>query len=156
MPVHRRLAVVDLPGAASWSISTRRTWDLQVLAHRVSTRAGGLRPRRVTGALALACTRVWPSALHDGVGTLVAPGFAAQYSPCVCPCQRFTRTLASARHMTRGHRGWLDLRCETLSFSARCRFIPALSVHPAKAKIGLRTTRADEMWHIDTTVIRLL
>jgi putative transposase len=29
-------------------------------------------------------------------------------------------------------------------------------VHPAKPKIGLRTTRADEMWHIDTTVIRLL
>jgi transposase InsO family protein len=29
-------------------------------------------------------------------------------------------------------------------------------VHPAKPKVGLRTTRADEMWHIDTTVIRLL
>ena len=29
-------------------------------------------------------------------------------------------------------------------------------MHPAKPKIGLRTTRADEMWHIDTTVIRLL
>ena len=31
-----------------------------------------------------------------------------------------------------------------------------LRVHPAKPKIGLRTTRANEMWHIDTTVIRLL
>ena len=31
-----------------------------------------------------------------------------------------------------------------------------LRVHPAKPKIGLRTTRGDEMWHIDTTVIRLL
>jgi putative transposase len=29
---------------------------------------------------------------------------------------------------------------------------PRLRVHPAKPKIGLRTTRADEMWHIDTTV----
>jgi transposase InsO family protein len=29
-------------------------------------------------------------------------------------------------------------------------------VHPAKPKIGLRTTGANEMWHIDTTVIRLL
>jgi transposase InsO family protein len=29
-------------------------------------------------------------------------------------------------------------------------------VHPAKPKIGLRTTRANQMWHIDTTVIRLL
>ena len=27
---------------------------------------------------------------------------------------------------------------------------------PAKPTIGLRTTRADEIWHIDTTVIRLL
>ncbi len=33
---------------------------------------------------------------------------------------------------------------------------PRLRVHPAKPKVGLRTTRADEAWHIDTTVIRLL
>jgi putative transposase len=33
---------------------------------------------------------------------------------------------------------------------------PRLRIHPSKPKIGLRTTRADEMWHIDTTVIRLL
>jgi len=33
---------------------------------------------------------------------------------------------------------------------------PRLRVHPTKPKVGLRTTRANEMWHIDTTVIRLL
>ena len=33
---------------------------------------------------------------------------------------------------------------------------PRLRVHPAKPKVGLRTTRANEIWHIDTTVIRLL
>jgi transposase InsO family protein len=33
---------------------------------------------------------------------------------------------------------------------------PRLRVHPTKPKVGLRTTGADEMWHIDTTVIRLL
>jgi transposase InsO family protein len=33
---------------------------------------------------------------------------------------------------------------------------PRLRVHPAKPQVGVRTTRADEMWHIDTTVIRLL
>jgi hypothetical protein len=33
---------------------------------------------------------------------------------------------------------------------------PRLRVHPAKPKVRLRTTGADEMWHIDTTVIRLL
>ena len=33
---------------------------------------------------------------------------------------------------------------------------PRLRVHPAKPKVGLRTTRPDETWHIDTTVIRLL
>jgi len=33
---------------------------------------------------------------------------------------------------------------------------PRLRVHPAKPKIGLRTNRPNEMWHIDTTVIRLL
>ena len=29
-------------------------------------------------------------------------------------------------------------------------------MHPAKPKVGLRTTRPNEVWHIDTTVIRLL
>jgi transposase InsO family protein len=33
---------------------------------------------------------------------------------------------------------------------------PRLRVHPAKPKTGLRTTRPNEMWHIDTTIIRLL
>jgi putative transposase len=33
---------------------------------------------------------------------------------------------------------------------------PRLRVHPAKPKVGLRTAAPDEMWHIDTTVIRLL
>ena len=33
---------------------------------------------------------------------------------------------------------------------------PRLRVHPATPKVGLRMTRANEMWHIDTTVIRLL
>src|SRR5262249_18849142 len=33
---------------------------------------------------------------------------------------------------------------------------PRLPPHPAQPKGGLRTTRANEMWHIDTTVIRLL
>jgi putative transposase len=33
---------------------------------------------------------------------------------------------------------------------------PRLRVHPAKPKVGLRTSGPDEMWHIDTTVIRLL
>ena len=33
---------------------------------------------------------------------------------------------------------------------------PRMRVHPAKPKTGLRTTRPNEMWHIDTTVIRLL
>jgi putative transposase len=33
---------------------------------------------------------------------------------------------------------------------------PRLRVHPAKPKGGLRTSGVDEMWHIDTTVIRLL
>jgi putative transposase len=33
---------------------------------------------------------------------------------------------------------------------------PRVRVHPAKPKVGLRTTSPDEIWHIDTTVIRLL
>src|SRR5262249_24200496 len=33
---------------------------------------------------------------------------------------------------------------------------PRLRVHSAKPKVGVRTTRPNEMWHIDTTVILLL
>ena len=33
---------------------------------------------------------------------------------------------------------------------------PIRETHPAMPKVGLRTTGPDEMWHIDTTVIRLL
>jgi putative transposase len=33
---------------------------------------------------------------------------------------------------------------------------PRVRVHPAKPKVGLRATGPDEMWHIETTVIRLL
>jgi len=33
---------------------------------------------------------------------------------------------------------------------------PRLRVHPARPRVGLRTTRPNEIWHIDTTVIRLL
>ena len=33
---------------------------------------------------------------------------------------------------------------------------PRQRVHPAKPKIGIRASRPNEIWHIDTTVIRLL
>jgi len=33
---------------------------------------------------------------------------------------------------------------------------PRLRVHPAKPRAGIRASKPDEIWHIDTTVIRLL
>ena len=33
---------------------------------------------------------------------------------------------------------------------------PRLRIHPGKPKVGLITSRPDEAWHVDTTVIRLL
>lgn len=33
---------------------------------------------------------------------------------------------------------------------------PRQRVHPAKPKVGIRASRANEIWHVDTTVIRLL
>jgi hypothetical protein len=47
------------------------TWDLPVLAHGVSTPAGGLRRRRVARSLAILSTRMLPSAQDNVVGTLV-------------------------------------------------------------------------------------
>ncbi len=33
---------------------------------------------------------------------------------------------------------------------------PRQRVHPAKPKVGIRATRVNEIWHVDTTLIRLL
>jgi transposase InsO family protein len=33
---------------------------------------------------------------------------------------------------------------------------PRLRVHPEKPKVGIRATRPNEIWHVDTTIIRLL
>jgi hypothetical protein len=57
------------------------------------------------------------------------------------PAQRLGKVWAAPRPALVRQFGWRRLR---------------LRVHPAKPKVGLRTTRPDEMWHIDTTVIRLL
>ena len=33
---------------------------------------------------------------------------------------------------------------------------PRQRVHPAKPKVGIRASRPNEIWHVDTTLIRLL
>jgi hypothetical protein len=33
---------------------------------------------------------------------------------------------------------------------------PRQHIHPAKPKVGIRATRPNEIWHVDTTIIRLL
>jgi transposase InsO family protein len=33
---------------------------------------------------------------------------------------------------------------------------PRLRIHPAQPKVGLRTSRPDEAWHVDITIVRLL
>jgi len=33
---------------------------------------------------------------------------------------------------------------------------PRIRVHPSKPKVGIRAERPNEIWHIDTTVIRLV
>jgi hypothetical protein len=74
-------------------------------------------------------------------------------------------TSADDRHVPTGTLAVLAQRLGTVSASPSTwyRLVrqygwrrPRLRVHPAKPKVGLRTTGPDEMWHIDTTVIRLL
>jgi putative transposase len=51
----------------------------------------------------------------------------------------------------------VGLAIDLVRFVRKCSWRrPRLRVHPVKPKVGLRTSRADDMWHIDTTVIRLL
>jgi len=57
--------------------------------------------------------------------------------------QRLGKVFASAatRHKLIKERGWRR---------------PRKRLHPAKPKIGIRTTKPDEGWHIDTTIVKLL
>src|SRR5207244_3350528 len=95
-----------------------------------------------------------PSGQLNGVGTLVAPGFAAQYSARAYPCQRFTCTLASApRHLgARDHYiGWnQQARRRNLRFIAyntRFLVLPWVRVnHLASHILGRMSTRISEDW----------
>src|SRR4030095_6017041 len=60
-------------------------------------RCQGLRPRRVQWMLAISHPPVLPSAKENCVGTLISEHFAAQWLACMCLCQRFTCSLATAR-----------------------------------------------------------
>ena len=74
-------------------------------------------------------------------------------------------TAPEYRHVPTGTLAVLAQRLNTVSASPSTwyRLIrtygwrrPRLRVHPAKPKVGISTARPNEMWHIDTTVIRLL
>jgi putative transposase len=119
--------------------------------------------------------RVSPSRFHAWRRRQQACALEDQSS---CPCTFPSRltppevraihdmvTSADYRHVPTGRLAVLAQRLGTVcaSPSTWYRLVrqhgwrrPRLRVHPAKPKIGLRTTRANEMWHIDTTVIRLL
>jgi hypothetical protein len=66
--VHHRRASSDF-ATRPWC-APRQARDLPVPGRDASTRARGLRPRRVCIRLAITTNAVWPSALFDDVGTL--------------------------------------------------------------------------------------
>ena|GEM_PF-1670048 len=72
-------ALVGPPGSRAWSFHACRD----------------LRPRRVQQVLAVSHLLVLPSAFRYGVGTLIFENYAAQYPTRMCPCQRFTCSLAT-------------------------------------------------------------
>jgi len=69
------------------------------------------------------------------------------------------------RHVPTGTLALLAQRLGKVFASAStwCRLVrrhkwrrPRRRVHPQKPKVGIRATRADEIWHVDTTLIRLI
>ena len=76
--------------------------------------------------------------------TVMSPGYRhVPTGTLAILAQRLGRVFASAttwRRLVR-ERGWRR---------------PRLRVHPAKPKVGIRAERPNEVWHIDTTLIRLL
>ena len=74
-------------------------------------------------------------------------------------------TSPDLRHVSTGGLAVLAQRMGAVFASATtwCRLVrergwrrPRLRVHPAQPKVGIRATRPNEIWHIDTTLIRLL
>jgi putative transposase len=74
-------------------------------------------------------------------------------------------TSPDLRHVSTGGLAVLAQRTARVFASATtwCRLVrergwrrPRLRVHPAKPEVGIRATRPNEIWHIDTTLIRLL
>jgi len=74
-------------------------------------------------------------------------------------------TSPDLRHVPTGRLALLAQRMGTVFASPTtwCRLVrergwrrPRLRVHPAQQKVGIRASRPNEIWHIDTTLIRLL
>ena len=74
-------------------------------------------------------------------------------------------TLESFRHVPTGTLERLDTPLGSVFASASTwyRLVqahnwrrPRQRVHPAKPKLAIRATKANEIWHVDTTILRLL
>jgi transposase InsO family protein len=167
-----RLALALLQ-TSGFSLSGARLPDgeakLRIL--RAVERAGECIPLRAV----LRFLHLSPSRFHAWRRRQTACGLDDQSScPRTAP-HRLTRAEVHAirdmviapeyRHVPTGTLAVLAQRLDTVSASPSTwyRLVrtygwrrPRLRVHPAKPKVGLRTSGADEMWHIDTTVIRLL
>ena len=80
-------------------------------------------------------------------------------------CMREMVSSPEFRHVSMGQLALLAQRMGRVFASAStwCRVTrergwrrPRLRFHPARPEVGIRSTRPDEIWHIDTTIIRLL
>jgi hypothetical protein len=73
----------------------RHRWGLPVLAREVSMHAWDLRLRGVKRMLAVRHPPMLPSAMRNGVGTLVAIISQLNTPACTSPCQHFDGSLAA-------------------------------------------------------------
>jgi putative transposase len=87
---------------------------------------------------------------------LTPPGVRAIQAMVTSPDYRHVPTGTLAVLTQRLGTVWASPRPGIASYDSAAGAAPGLRVHPVKPKIGLRTTRANQMWQIDTTVIRLL
>ena len=111
--LHPSITVVPL-GYTVLGSGARSSGQMQGLpgsAHRVSTHARGLRPRRVRLRLARTASTVWPSACSERVGTREKRRFRGSISCLHVPLSTLRRHRYRCLRMTRGQCGWLDLHC---------------------------------------------
>ena len=126
----------------------------------IRNQTGGLRGRHPTGGVArLSSARRALRGCQDlvtGRHRLTVEEISGIHEMVTTPDYRHVPTGRLAILAQRLGRVYASASTWTKLVRARGWRRPRLRVHPDRPKIGIRATKANQVWHVDTTIVRLL